>query len=395
MGFTPSLQFRSGFIKKDRNAVKQYSRVKQIIRQIHLYLGLISGVVVVIVSLSGALYVFEEEGRALTQHRYFQVQQTGEVRRSLQELTDSVQWHYPKDRIVSIRFKENRDAAFLFTTKGRKAISVDPYTAHITGVRDLQSDFFSVVLDLHRTLLLGKVGKEIVRWNVLIFFVMCISGLFLWWPKQRRFWKKALRIHFRTKNWKRMNWDLHSVLGFYALLVLLVISLTGMFFVFDTVKDMVRVVTGQPAAKGIRGKMEHRSGVLARQPGVLDTAYCYMAVNYPGANETTINLPADSLAHIRIQRRYDYAIVRKQNTLFADQYTGRRMKEELYQNYTGYDLVARSNFDLHTGRIRALGMGSKLVYFLASLVAASLPVTGFMIWWGRKKKKRLVPSQAF
>ncbi len=355
----------------------------------HLYLGLISGLVVVIVSLSGALYVFEEEGREICQHAYFHVAKTGAEQLSLQQLTDTIKKYHPRETITNVSFKEKADAAYIISTKSRKLISINPYTGEIIGIREVKADFFNVVLDLHRTLLLGKTGKEIVKWNVLIFFVMCLSGLFLWWPKQKRFWARAMRINFKTKNWKRLNWDLHSVLGFYAVLVLVVIAFTGMFFAFDTVKDAIRLLTGQPLA----GKEMKRKTMspLTRQPdsktGVADNAYRYMTRQYPGATETLILFPADNASPLRVTMRYDYRFVRKQNTLFVEPSTGKRIKEELYKNYTAYDKFARANYDLHTGRIRALGMGSKLLYFMAAMVAASLPVTGFLLWWGRKKKR--------
>eukprot|EP00897_Mesotaenium_endlicherianum_P003237 jgi/Mesen1/2941/ME001756S01943 len=272
---------------------------------------------------------------------------------------------------------------------------MNPYTGEITGVREAKADFFSVVLDLHRTLLLGNIGKEIIKWNVLIFFVMCLSGLYLWWPRQKRFWAKALRINFKTKNWKRLNWDLHSVLGFYAVLVLSLIAFTGMFFAFDTVKDMMRLLTGQPlAAKTMKPKtMAMRTPRPAT--GAADSGYNYMSKQYPGASEVYIVCPADGRAPMRLLMRYDYTFVRKQHTLFIDPSTGKKMKEELYTNYTAYDKFAQSNFDLHTGRIRTLGMGSKMLYFTVALIAASLPVTGFLLWRGRKKKRRFSPLSGY
>ena len=367
--------------------MKKKKGFKHIVRQLHLYLGLISGLVVVIVSLSGALYVFEEEGRDAWQHNYFHVTKTGGERLSLQSLSDTVKKYYPREKITLIAFKEKADAAYIVSTKNRKLISMNPYTGEITGVREAKADFFSVVLDLHRTLLLGNIGKEIIKWNVVIFFVMCLSGLYLWWPRHKRFWAKAVRINFKTKNWKRLNWDLHSVLGFYALVVLSLIAFTGMFFAFDTVKDMVRLLTGQPlAVKTMKPKtMAMRTPRPAT--GAADSGYNYMSKQYPGASEVYIVCPADGQAPMRLLMRYDYTFVRKQHTLFIDPSTGKKMKEELYTNYTAYDKFAQSNFDLHTGRIRTLGMGSKLLYFTAALIAASLPVTGFLLWRGRKKKR--------
>jgi uncharacterized iron-regulated membrane protein len=50
------------------------------------------------------------------------------------------------------------------------------------------------------------------------------------------------------------------------------------------------------------------------------------------------------------------------------------------------DKIYRMNYDLHTGSI--LGLPGKIIAFFASLICASLPVTGFLVWWGKKKKKK-------
>ncbi|HTI11263.1 MAG TPA: PepSY-associated TM helix domain-containing protein [Puia sp.] len=365
-------------------AIKKKNKLKYLIHQLHLYGGLTSGVVVIIVALTGCLYVFEEEGRELFQHDYLHVKTVGSLRLPLHQMMDTVKAHYPRESIASIRFKENQDASFLFFTKSQNSIAVDPYTARIMGTRDQKTDFFLVVRELHTHLLLGKVGGEIIRWNVLIFLVLCISGLVLWWPRQKKFFQQAARINFKTKNWKRFNWDLHSVLGFYAVLVLLIISLTGLFWTFDTAKGFVRFLTHEPAPEK---EEKPRSQPMGRGGHfTMDDAYRYMSTHYPGAKETFITPPEGNQAPIRVLMRYPYTIVRKQNNVFFDRYSGQILKQELFTGYSAYDKVARSNYDFHTGSIRFLGIGSKIIWFLASLMAASLPVTGFLIWWGRKKK---------
>ena len=272
---------------------------KKIILQIHLWLGLTSGLVVFIVAITGALYVFEEEGRELFQHKYYHVIPAETARLPLQQLTDTFKTHFPKEKLLSIRFKESKDAAYVFFTKN-KLVSINPYTSAIAGVRNVNGDFFTVVQKIHTELLLDKVGKEIIRWNVLIFFILCISGLVLWWPRQKRFFRQAITINFSAKTWKRVNWDLHRVLGFYALLVLLIISMTGLFWMFDTAKSIVAFVTRSPIT-------DKETKVKARPiPGkhyTLDEAYRYAIVNYPGPNETFISPPTDSTAPIRIVMR--------------------------------------------------------------------------------------------
>lgn len=368
---------------------KQKLTFKKIIRQLHLIFGLSSGVVVFVVALAGSILAFEEEGREIFQHDFYHVQHAGTERLPFKQMQDSVKARYPKFKVSSIRFKEAKDAAVIFYSKKDLAVSVDPYTAKINGTINLKSDFYTVVLTLHTHLLMGEVGGTIIKANVLIFFIMCVSGLILWWPKQKRFFKQAATINFKTQNWRRLNWDLHSVLGFYALLVLLVISLTGMFFVYDSVKNTAAFITANPAPKKDKIKVIQGDKKLFN----IDKAYRYTAATYPGALETFITPAASKTDAIRIQMRYPYTIVRQQNSLYFDPYTGRIIKADLFKNYNGYDRIAASNYNLHTGRFRIIGIGSKIIYFLTVLIAASLPVTGFLIWYGRRKSKGKKPNR--
>ncbi len=353
---------------------------------LHRWLGIASSIVVFIVALSGCIYVFEEEGRDIFQRKYFYADVPDRaVRQPLDSLSATIRTQYPADTISQVRFKTAADATVIYHTVTGKAISVNPYTKAVIGVRNSDDDFFNWIEELHVNLHLGKVGNEIVRWNVLIFFILCVTGLIVWWPKQKRLLKRALRINWKTENKKRFTWDLHSVLGFYALLVLLVVSLTGMFWMFDWVKQFTAFVTGN---RIVQAKAPVNKSKAGPETITMESAYEKAAALYPGASQVFINRPANPKQPIRVLMRYPYTIVRKQNTLFFDRYSGELLREDLYKNNNGYDKVARSNFDFHTGRIHALGIGSKIVYFLASLFAASLPVTGIMIWLGRGKKKK-------
>lgn len=369
---------------------KKKQQFKKLVRTIHLWLGLSSGLVVFIVGLTGAMFVFEEEGRELFQHHYYYVAATAAARLPADQLVDSFKTHFPKEKISSIRFRESKDAAFIFFTAD-KLVSLNPFTGAITGIRYKSKDFFTIVQKIHTQLYMGEVGSQIIKENVLIFFTMCITGLVLWFPKQIKFFRQAIKISFKTKNRKRLVWDLHSVFGFYALAVLLIISCTGMFFTYDTMKDFVGFITRRPAEKNIKRMPIPTNGATPQH--ALQHAYDFAVTNYPGANETFITPNTARDATIRIFMRYPYTLVRKQNTLYFNARTGGLAGAELYKNYTGYDMVARSNFDFHTGRIRALGIGSKIIYFLSALVAASLPVTGFLIWWGKRKKKKAVHTK--
>ena len=99
------------------------------------------------------------------------------------------------------------------------------------------------------------------------------------------------------------------------------------------------------------------------------------------------NLPSDPIEVIVNHRPGTYY---NADYFHYDQYTGTSLKalgswDGKYSEAKLADKIARMNYDIHVGAI--LGLPGKILAFFASLIAASLPVTGFMVWRGRLKKK--------
>lgn len=74
-----------------------------------------------------------------------------------------------------------------------------------------------------------------------------------------------------------------------------------------------------------------------------------------------------------------------------DQFTlkqipGRAVFDEPYAKADFGDKLRRMNYDIHVGSI--LGLPGKVLAFFVSLIGASLPITGFIIWWGKRPKKK-------
>ncbi len=89
----------------------------------------------------------------------------------------------------------------------------------------MSRDFFRVVIDGHFYLWLPpKVGQPIVASATLIFVVLLITGVILWWPKNKAARKQRFKVKFNAK-WRRTNYDLHNVLGFYMSWVIIFIAL--------------------------------------------------------------------------------------------------------------------------------------------------------------------------
>ncbi|QXU43083.1 PepSY domain-containing protein [Pedobacter sp. D749] len=356
-------------------------KFKNTIRNIHLWLGLATGLVVFVISVTGALYIFEEEIRDCTQKdfRYVGLQEKPFI--GLDKVISGFEKLSPKDELRLIRIEDALpNATVELTSKKGKVYYFNPYDA--TLVKKGGEDWLQVVEHLHTSLLLGKTGKFIIEWSVVIFVLMLITGLILWFPGQMRLLKQSLTIK-RKASFKRLNYDLHNVLGFYASVVLLITALSGLYFAFKEVKNAASFFTGSKLGQGkaiVSAKPTHIDSVPVRYNKI----YTEAKIKYPGAISTSFSLRGKG--ELRLRMVYPYRWARKQNTFFYEEATGTMTRAKLYKDFNGADLIEATNYDLHTGRL--LGLPNKILSLLAALVAASLPVTGFIIWWKKRKKHK-------
>lgn len=253
-------------------------------------------------------------------------------------------------------------------------VYLDPYTGKVLFKEDASREFFTVVLALHMNLLLGDgLGHFIVKWSTVCFGILLLSGLVLWWPKKwkRKQLKKSFTIKWNGK-FKRLNYDLHNVLGFYTLFPLLIIALTGIAWSFELTAEKKSKVLSDTTLTTKASASHILKRALEKAPKT-----AYFLYNFPAAKSGTVNLSAyQSNSHLyeRIQYRFD-------------QYNGKLLQTANPMAST--ELVPKLialNYDLHTGS--ALGLFGKILAFFASLISAALPLTGLLIWLKKKKKMR-------
>ena len=375
--------------------------IKKVITQIHLWLGLTSGLVVFIIGLSGATYAFVDELRPIfyRERLFVKPQQTTVLPLSI--LLSAAKKALDNRPIARVEITSQPDRTYMFRSQKLDPdgitywdyyqyyyrVYINPYNGKVVKIEDTKYEFFQIVLGLHMRMMFGeKIGHFVVGGSVLMFVVLLISGLVLWWPNK---WSKAGRDKsFRIK-WgassKRVNYDLHNVLGFYACVILLVTSLTGLVWVFEWMENSARFVANG-ATTVAKTKLPFSDSTFSSQGSGVDKALLAARKRNPGACSYLIIFPPKPNGTINISsylktwNRYD----RSQENY--DQYTGKLLRAASFAELNGGDRLYQLNFDLHTGAV--LGLPGKILTFFAGLIAASLPVTGFVIWWGRRKKKK-------
>ncbi len=351
------------------------------IRPIHLILGLISGIVIFTVSITGCITSFQEEIRSVIYSELMEVESRSSKKLSLNVLSEIVKKENPTLKITNIRVKSSRNSSIEFIFDNDLSLYINPYNGKVLGSLSKDSDFFGIALEIHRNLFLGEKGEFITKICVLVFLLMVISGIVLWWPRNRVIMKQKVSI-MRNVNWQKRNYDLHTVLGFYASLVIIFTVLTGLIWTYDWAENSMYWITNSKKSKKI--ELESTQPSINTTTYSIDGIYHHSKLTHKEHKECIISLPNDEKGIVRLSYRYnDKGFFRTQNNLFFDQYDGNLLKERLFSSLSTGDKLKMTNLNIHTGKV--LGFFGQLLVFFASLICASLPITGFLIWRGRNK----------
>ena len=367
--------------------------LKKISSQLHLWLGISSGLVVFIVALTGSILVFEEELEPVIYRKLHVVEvPKDQSPLPMDNLHATVASAYPKQRIARIAIEPHPDRTVIFgLVKGKKekdvlSVAVNPYTAEITDTRRENESFFHIVLQLHRYLCLEDTGKLITGVACVMFLVIMITGLVLWWPNRKQT-KQRLTIKWGAK-FKRLNWDLHAVFGFYVLPFTFLIALTGLVWSYKWVNNMIYLAfDGKPQQK--REAPANMGITNAASTGTLAkiTAETNRLLPHPGRIQFTLP-ESDSLSITISKVNENASIANVVDFLYFDQNDGHLLSKRLYDDETTGMKVRRLVFPIHTGSL--WGLPTKILALIVALFTATLPVTGVIIWVGRKFKKEKV-----
>ena len=368
-------------------------RFKKIIGKIHLWLGLGSGLIVVLLGITGCILAFEVEIRSVTQPYWFAKQEAKPLlppsilKANAEKVLDG-----KKANTVEYGEAGRSALVYYFDADNYKLVFLNPYSGEVIKVKNMNRDFFRVVLNGHYYLWLPpKIGQPIVASATLIFLVMLISGIILWWPKNKAARKQRFSVKWSAK-WKRTNYDLHNVLGFYMTWVVIFVVITGLVMGFEWFEKSVYWVSS--AGKTMPEYYSPPSDTLQankNKESITDIVWQKILVAKKANESISVYPAATADASIGITINHRPGTYYNTDNYYFDQYTGKELQGKgsyagTFKNAKTADKIKRMNYDIHVGAI--LGLPGKIMAFFASLIAASLPVTGFYIWWGRKRKKK-------
>lgn len=381
--------------------------IKKLILWLHKWLGLIVGLIIFIISITGCIYVFYDDLKtSIYPDRYSIIENKMPANKQALPLADLIKIaneSLPEnEKVTRVDLYLEKDRTWVFrankTDKDKtlyhnymvyyKRVFMDPYNGKVQYVENTKYEFFQVVLQLHQTLLLGKnVGHTIVALSTIIFIVLTISGLVLWWPKRwkKKLVKKAIWIDFSVK-WKRLVYDLHNVLGFQTFIFVLIIAFTGLIFSYPSFKKFTSTALNSLSKKPNNPELLlPKNGVTLNSNNLLNESLVYAMKQNPTADMMSVRL-RDKNEDQDIQVRLGQGKTSVFRWYYFEQNSGKLLKIKSSENQgLGDDLVGM-NYDLHTGAI--WGYPTKILAFVVSLICASLPITGTIVWWNKRPKKK-------
>lgn len=266
--------------------------MRNICLKIHRWLGLALGVFVAVICFSGAALVFQRE------------------------IMDIM----PRDEVAEQQAIE------------RGEDYRQPVTAFFDVARELHRFLLDVPEDPHGGM---SVGRFIVGTVAICMTLILLTGIVIWWPKNKKMLQNRLTVK-TSKGFRRFVYDSHVSLGIYAVLFLLLMTLTGPSWSFHWYRQgAIAVLGGDVQDIEHHGKPDGRS----------------------------VQMPAPH--HGNGQQMMHH------NQFKPD---GKKPPQALLM-------------ELHTGRWGGIVM--RIIYFLAALIGGFLPISGYYMWWKRQSSKRI------
>ena len=371
--------------------------LRRAIFQVHLWLGILLAIYSVVIGLTGSALVFKEEIEQATQPRLYHVSQ-GPQQITLDAAVRRIQSARPGWVVFAMEdFAQPERATTVLmrsttakSTPNYRMVSFDPHTGQVLFDRLRYAGFMGWLSNLHVYLLSGETGLLVSGWMGVGLLLLCLSGLILWWPGVQR-WAAALVINSKA-SWRRLNWDLHTVIGFWASAALIVIIFTGVDFAFPgPVGNLIEVATG--------GSLSTRaaSSAALKKPTLTSTAQVItidqaIAAAYRALPKDAppgyLQLPAHAGSPYKVTGYYTGVAPYSQLVRISlDPYTGALLTLNNTRQQTRGQRIEQYFVAVHFGSFAGEGVFGTLVkgcWVLLGIVPALLAVTGLVMYWNRK-----------
>ena len=380
--------------------------IRSIIFWTHLTCGIVAGIVVFTMSLTGVLLTYERQiNNWVAESRYVQAP-PNTVRMPLDDLIGLQQLAQPDQPATAVVITNDPGAPVTFRAGRRAGLNLNPYNGETMHMESpgLQS-FFGAMTSFHRWFSIEgenrAVARQITGVSNVIFFFLVLSGMYLWLPAIWKWTMFKVRLAFRSSypSSKIRDFHWHHIFGIWAAIPLLAVVYSGAVISYPWAANIMYMAFGaeMPAAGGGRGgpgggQQRDAAVPVLGNSGDLVTARAFLPLDTLLAkaqteagtewNRLTLTLPAEEQDEVQIEIDHgNGAQAFKRHTLSLDRTTGEVVNVQNFADTPEAQRLRGITRFLHTGEV--LGFWGQTIAGLASLAALFMVWTGFALSWRR------------
>jgi uncharacterized iron-regulated membrane protein len=365
-------------------------RLRRAAFQIHLWAGVLLAAYLVLIALSGSVLVYKDE---LTRwslpsglHSYQPVH-TASVQIVLAQLMATE----PNSVVTNLQLPSTLLPAFLLEGKHGATQPARWVADPVTGrVYRAPRTWLDTVHDLHYYLLLPHTwGMQVNSAGAAILLLLAATGLFLWWPGMR-LWTRGLRVNFRA-NWRRVNYDLHSSIGFGTLAIVVWWAISGVYF--GCYREVSAVVAWFSPLQGMKAPSP------IPYPPAPTGSHAPLAQIIQAAQSASPHGRLWSVSDPSLRTRESYVLLDRgapgdfshRDIVLIRSADARVLSVRHYgERHSIGDWILWSMHPLHFGTL--WGPEVKLIWCLLGLSLAVLTITGVLMYWNRYLRRMRFPS---
>lgn len=360
--------------------------VRRVNFQIHLWTGVILSLYMIVMGVTGSVLVFQGELETLCGlipwHSIRPVKPFARV----STVTRALENAYPNARIVALMAPTEHAPTFsaVLAAGNQITVALHPNTGALLGEVPATRNWLDYVERLHVSLFVPRNGRIPNGIGAAFLLLMAFTGLVNWWPGVRNC-SRAVRVDFR-RSWRRINFDMHSAVGFWMFGMVAVWAVSGVYFawprqIFQLVNRISPIVSAKPPGITVPARSDGGEIDLDRlieQASAID----------PGKEFRGIVFPFSRRAPIEILMRRGHGAGRVyEDTLYFNPYTGAHLLTWQYGvNKSLGDWFIWLQAPIHFGIY--WGLGVKILWAIFGLAIPTLAVTGLVMYWNRFLKKK-------
>lgn len=356
----------------------------------HFYAGLIVMPVVLVMAITGAIYLLQPQIENLAYKDLLYLKENIQNIPDHDAIIEAAKQHFDAKRINSYQPPAalNQSAQVVLTSKAGTKITafIHPETLAAIGAIDESWRLMNIARNLHKNLMLGDVGRIITELTACWLIVMIMTGFYLWWPRGNK--DRGVLIP-NTKVKGRKIWrEFHAIIGAWVSVWLLLLLLSGLPWSF--------VWGGLLSDFSTRAKEGFPKAIFKERP------MSKSSVDLPevSMNQIFQNISKQNINHaFKIDypwwEKGSYALMpirhggdaRNVAFIFFDRKSGEILDQYRFNDLGKIGKLTSLGVSFHEGRL--FGKANQLLNLTAIVLLLILMITGFAMWWKRKPYKSL------